>query len=57
MRKTIEVLLIAWTLVGAYCAIPKSSDQAINPRLGPQQVVVVADGSDPMPICGRKVCK
>jgi hypothetical protein len=57
MKKTIEVLLMALTVVGAYCAIPKSSDPVVNPRLGAEQAVVVADGSDPMPICGRRVCK
>jgi hypothetical protein len=57
MKKTTEVLLIALTLVGLYCAIPKSSDPVINPRIGAKQIVLVADGSDPMPLCRGKGCK
>jgi hypothetical protein len=57
MKKIGDVLLIALALAGMYCAIPKNSDQAANPHLGSQQVVLVADGSDPMPLCRGKVCK
>lgn len=57
MQRTTEVLLMVLTLVGMYCAIPRSPDRVVNPRLGPEQVVTVADGSDPMPICGRRVCR
>jgi len=57
MKRTTEVLLISLTLVGMYCAIPKTSDRVVNPRIGAQQVVLVADGSDPMPLCRGKVCK
>ena len=55
MKRTTEVLLIALTLAGMYWAIPKSSDGVINPRIGAAQVALVADGSDPMPLCRR--CK
>lgn len=57
MKRTVEVLLMALTLVGMYCAIPKSADRVVNGSIRAEQVVVVADGSDPMPICGRWVCK
>jgi hypothetical protein len=57
MKRTTEVLLISLTLVGMYCAIPKTSDTAVNPPIGAQQVVLVADGSDPMPLCRGKICK
>jgi hypothetical protein len=57
MNRTAEVLLLALTVVGMYCAIPKSSDRVINPHIGAQQVVLVADGSDPMPLCRGKACK
>jgi hypothetical protein len=57
MKRTTEVLLIALTMLGMYCAIPKTSDTAVNPRIGAQQVVLVADGSDPMPLCRGKICK
>lgn len=56
MKRTAEVLLIAWTLAGLYFAIPKSSDRVVNPRIGTGQIVLVADGSDPMPFC-RGSCK
>lgn len=53
MNKTVEFLLIALSLCGMYSAIPKSttldSDQA-------KAAVIVADGSDPMPICRAKGC-
>lgn len=57
MKRTVEVLLIALTLVGMYCAIPKNSDRVVNGRIRAEQVVIVADGSDPMPLCRGKGCK
>lgn len=57
MRRTTELLLIALTLVGVYCTIPKSSDRVVNPHIGAAQVVLVADGSDPMPLCRGRACK
>jgi hypothetical protein len=57
MKRTTEVLLIALALVGMYCAIPKTSDTAVNPRIGTQQIMLVADGSDPMPFCRGRSCK
>lgn len=57
MKTTVEVLLTALALTGMYCAIPKNSPQANKPSIGAEQVVLVADGSDPMPLCRGKACK
>ena len=53
MNKTIEFLLIALSLCGMYCAIPKSTTVD---SVQAQQAVIVADGSDPMPLCRTKGC-
>jgi len=56
MNKVMEVLLTVVALAGLYSAvsttIPRHQDSAV--RNG--QVVVVADGSDPMPLCRKKLC-
>jgi hypothetical protein len=52
MNKTVEVLLTVLALVGLFCAVPKSAPI----KLSTQHSVVVADGSDPMPIYRRKRC-
>jgi hypothetical protein len=56
MKKTMEVLLTVLALAGLYSAIPK-----INPnhdsRTRAEQAVMMADGSDPMPLCRGKNCK
>jgi hypothetical protein len=57
MNKTAEIVLIALALAGIYCAIPKNSSSVDNSRIGAEQMVVVADGSDPMPLCRGKRCK
>jgi hypothetical protein len=57
MKRTAEVLLMALALVGMYCAVPRSSDRVISPVIGAEQVVLVADGSDPMPLCRGRACK
>jgi len=54
MNKAVEVVLTAIALVGLFCALPKSTPT--NVSIQPQQTVVVADGSDPMPICRGKRC-
>jgi len=55
MNKTLELLLTALALAGMYCAIPKNTAQA-NAILRADQTVMVADGSDPMPLCRGKRC-
>lgn len=57
MNKVAHVLLVSLALAAIYCAIPKTSNQVAKPPIGAQQVVLVADGSDPMPLCKGKVCK
>jgi hypothetical protein len=50
MNKLVEVMLTVLALVGLFCAVPKSAP--VN--IASQHSVVVADGSDPMPICRDK---
>jgi hypothetical protein len=57
MNRTAEIVLTALALAGMYCAIPKTFTQVANPSIGAAQVALVADGSDPMPLCRGKVCK
>jgi hypothetical protein len=53
MNKVVEILLTALALVGLFCALPK--DGPTNTAIRTQQTIV-ADGSDPMPICRLKRC-
>lgn len=57
MKRTAEIVLTALALAGLYCGIPKSLAPVDNSGIGAEQVVLVADGSDPMPLCRGKVCK
>lgn len=57
MNKAAEIVLIALALAGMYCAIPKNSSPVEKSRIGTEQMVVVADGSDPMPLCRGKSCR
>jgi len=57
MKRTAEIVLTALALAGMYCAIPKSSTPVQNPGIGTAQIVLVADGSDPMPLCRGRVCR
>jgi hypothetical protein len=57
MKTTVEILLTAFALAGMYCAIPSSAAPIGSVGVGAQQVVLVADGSDPMPLCRGKICK
>ncbi|HXM09554.1 MAG TPA: hypothetical protein VN946_06370 [Terriglobales bacterium] len=56
MNKVMEVLLTVVALVGLYCAITTSNSRPVNSVVRAQQAVVVADGSDPMPLCRGKNC-
>jgi hypothetical protein len=51
MNKTLEVLLTLLALAGLYCTIPKSISGPGNSEFRAEQTVIVADGSDPMPLC------
>jgi len=52
MNKVIEVLLTVLALVGLFCALPTSTPSRTEVRAQ----TVMADGSDPMPICRYKRC-
>lgn len=59
MRKKVEVLLTALALAGLYSAMPampKNVSRPDNSGIRAEQVVIVADGSDPMPLCRGKHC-
>jgi hypothetical protein len=57
MNKIVEVVLTVLALTGMYCAIPKSVGPGGNPVVRAQQEMLIADGSDPMPLCRGKHCK
>jgi len=57
MKRTLEILLVCLALAGMYSAIPKSNAPAGHAVLGTEQVVLVADGSEPMPVCRGRACK
>jgi len=56
MNKAVEVFLTVLALAGMYCAIPKSVVQG-GTTVRAQQEVMIADGSDPMPLCRGRRCK
>jgi hypothetical protein len=56
MNKLVEVVLTVMALAGMYCAMPKSAGPAGNPMFQSGQQVLIADGSDPMPLCRGKKC-
>ena len=56
MNKTLEVLLTVVALAGLYSATQTSTSRPVNSVVRAQQVVLVADGSDPMPLCRSKHC-
>jgi hypothetical protein len=57
MNKVVECLLTVVALAGLYSAIPMNNSRPGNSAIGAEPVVVVADGSDPMPLCRGKHCK
>jgi len=57
MKRIAEIVLTALALAGMYCAIPKSFAPVQNPVIGTEQMVLVADGSDPMPFCRGRACR
>lgn len=56
MNKALEVLLTVVALAGLYGAILTSASPPHNSAKRAEQAVVVADGSDPMPLCRGKGC-
>ncbi len=57
MNKVLEVLLTVVALAGLYSAIPASTARPGNSAIRAEQAVVLADGSDPMPLCRARRCK
>jgi hypothetical protein len=51
MNKTVEIVLTALALAGMYCAIPKGFAPVGNSFIRAEQAVLIADGTDPMPLC------
>ncbi len=56
MNHVLEVLLTIVALAGLYSAMPASVSRPGNSAIRAEQAVVVADGSDPMPLCRTRVC-
>jgi len=56
MNKIMEVLLTVVALAGLYSAISATNSQPANAASRMQQAVIVADGSDPMPLCRKRQC-
>lgn len=57
MKKIAEIVLTALALAGMYCAIPKTFAPVVKSSIGAEHMVLIADGSDPMPVCRGKACK
>jgi hypothetical protein len=56
MNKVMEVLLTIVALAGLYSAILTNNSPPGNSAIRAEQAVVVADGSDPMPLCRTRHC-
>jgi hypothetical protein len=56
MKNSLEVVLVALALTGLYCAIPQSVAPINHSSLQSAEQVLIADGSDPMPLCRGKHC-
>jgi hypothetical protein len=51
MNKVLEVVLTVVALAGLYSAIQTNNSPPDNSAIRAEQAVVIADGSDPMPLC------
>jgi len=56
MNRILELLLTVVALAGLYSTIPASVPQIANPKVRAEQAVIIADGSDPMPLCRKRTC-
>ena len=56
MNKLVEVVLTALALAGLFCAMPRTSNSSANSVSTTTQQVLIADGSDPMPLCRGTKC-
>ncbi|HXO95997.1 MAG TPA: hypothetical protein VN857_05380 [Chthoniobacterales bacterium] len=57
MNKVLEVVLTVVALAGLYSAIQTNNSPPDNSAIRAEQAVVIADGSDPMPLCRAKSCR
>ena len=56
MKKVLEILLTVLALAGLYSAMPSNISRPGNASVRAEQAVIVADGTDPMPLCRRLHC-
>ncbi len=56
MNRIFELFLTLVALAGLYSAIPASTPLSPTPKVRAEQAVVIADGSDPMPLCRTRTC-
>jgi len=55
MNRILEILLTIVALAGLYSAMPKPQ-QPVASSTQPDRAVLIADGSDPMPLCYKRKC-
>jgi hypothetical protein len=56
MNKAMEIVLTVVALAGLYSALSTSAVRPGNSTVHAEQTVLIADGSDPMPLCRRREC-
>jgi len=56
MNKLVEVVLTVLALAGMYCAMPKNAAPSANLSVRAGHEMLIADGSDPMPLCRGRRC-
>ena len=54
MKTKVEVLLTLLALAGLFSALPKDLSKPTTAGMRAEQTVIIADGSDPMPLCRTK---
>ncbi len=54
MKTKVEILLTLLALAGLFSALPKDLSKSATAGIRAEQTVVIADGSDPMPLCRTK---
>src|SRR5260370_23512687 len=57
MNKVLEVVLTVVALAGLYSAIQTNNSPTANSALRAEQAVVIADGSDPVPLFRTQTCR
>lgn len=56
MNKLVEVVLTVLALAGMYCALPNKPASPGQALAQPTHQILIADGTDPMPLCRGKNC-